>query len=104
MRKRDKTSPENGGLVLHGHVSITTRKTPKTPPTTHVQAGKALAFSIQPTQLSRSRPPEIITSSVAGALVEKKGFHPPPLVPKQFGPRLMLVLVPVQTKMWARKL
>jgi hypothetical protein len=33
----------------------------------------------------------------------KKDFHLHPLVPKQFGPRLIWALVPVQMQMWARK-
>jgi hypothetical protein len=37
------------------------------------------------------------------ATSRKKGLRSTPLVPKQFGPRLIGALVPVQMKMWARK-
>jgi hypothetical protein len=51
----------------------------------------------------------LVTTKLAGVSNQqlvitsrKKGFHAP-LVLKQFGPRLMVILVPVQMKMWVSR-
>jgi hypothetical protein len=43
------------------------------------------------------------TAADASTTSRKNGFRSTPLVPKQFDPRLIWALVPVQMKMWARK-
>jgi hypothetical protein len=48
--------------------------------------------------------PSKFTGKTTHDTSRKKGFHTLSLVSKQFGPRLMLTLVPVQTEMWAGKL
>jgi hypothetical protein len=53
-------------------------------------------FTTDPKVLFMQRAPRLDST-----LVEKKGFHTLPLVPKQ--PRLMLTLVSVWKKMWVRK-